>query len=275
MPRPSINRGFPDAFLTAVLVMASVLAFAIGVMSDARGALIGDFDLTSGTFDNAVPSSPIAGIMTGQVSGGTGNFTVDGWSWSGATTPGSGLRLEGLPATANGTFSQYTIAIEFAYGVVGPAQYRLMWLTSGDDGLYVNNSKFAMYGYPVTDNGTLTANQTTNFVVARAGNGTVTAYQVLNPEAPNPTVNQLFTFLDSSGILVSSNGTMEFFRDNGTPPSEFSTSGTASLIKLWDVPLTADEVKFAFVPEPATIALLAVAGGGAMLYLHRRRRSQR
>lgn len=271
MPLPPVNRGFSDTLLVAVLVMATAVAVAIGLVSDARGALIGEYDLTTGTFANAVPSSPISGNLSGVVSGGTGNFTLDGWSWSGATTPGNGLRLEGLPATANSTFSQYTIAIEFAFGVVQPLQYRLMWLTSGDNGLYVNNGKFAMYGYSVTDNGTLTANQTTNFVVTRAGNGTVTAYQVFNPESPNPTANQLFTFNDSSGILVSSNGTMEFFRDNGSPPAEFSTSGTASLVKVWNVPLTAEEVKFAFVPEPATAALVVVAGGGVMLYLHRRR----
>lgn len=272
MSRPSISRGFSDTLLAAVLVMAVAIGLAIGVASDVRGDLIGEFDLKTGTFANAVLSSNMT--MTGEPLPTSGNFTASGWTWSGATSPGTGLRLENLPVTFNGTFSQYTIAAEFDFGQVSSYR-RLMLLTPNDSGLYVNSGKFEIVGYspPGNFSGNITANNKTNIVVTRTSTGNVTVYQVSNPESPTPDVDPLFTFTDGSNIMVSpGNGTMEFFRDDG---SDFSISGNASLIKIWDTPLTPEEVAFAFVPEPSTVALLAVAGGGAVLYLHRRRRRLR
>jgi hypothetical protein len=276
MTPPSIDRRFAETFLAAVLGMAVAVALAVGLMSDANGAPlpIGEFDLTTGTFDN---SGSAGGTLTlsgvGDVPGALNPGT--GWTWSDATTPGTGLKLEGVPDTVLGASGNYTIAVEFSFGTVSGTR-RLMWFNASDDGLYVNNSQFAMYGPPsLSDNGTLSVNVPANFVVTR-GNGTVSAYQITNPQTSNPTVLPLFSFNDSvSNYLASSNGTMEFFRDNTNSPIEFSSSGSATLIKIWDVPLSGDDLKFAFVPEPATVTLLAVAGGGAMLYLHRRRSSRR
>jgi hypothetical protein len=113
-----------------------------------------------------------------------------------------------------------------------------------------------------------------DFILTRSsGNQTVTGYKV-DYSGPTPVANSIFTFTDFSNFFVSTGNVTQFFRDN-TSGMDYSSSGSASLIRIWDEPLTGTALNFSMVPEPGTIALLAVAGGGAILFLHRRRRTLR
>jgi hypothetical protein len=281
--RPTISRRFSDTLLSAVLVMAVVVALAIGVMCDARGELIGEYDLTQGETlspQNLVPLivPERLGDLTFElpIPPGNATFTFNGTGsrWGNATnTPGAGVSVA-VPSN----FGNYTIGLRFSFGAMSSGLYqRLLRFDDIDNGMYVfgngsGTGTFRFYdGAEFPSGGDLMNNTPVDFVMTRdGGSGQVYGYTIAY--SPNPVVTPVLNFVDDDDELVSTGGVLEFFRDQ-TGGIEFSPSGSASLIKLWDVPLTAGEITYSMVPEPATVALLAAAGGGAMLYLrHRRRR---
>jgi hypothetical protein len=167
----------------------------------------------------------------------------------------------------------YTIGLRFSFSQVDDYRRVILFNAAADQGMYTFNGTFRAVAGSFPEGGSISANETVDFVLTRSGgNQTVTGYTIAYG-GPTPVSTPIFSFTDSSGFFVST-GNLTFFRDNigGT---EYSSNGTASLIRIWDAPLSAGDITYSMVPEPATVALLAAAGGGAMLYLHRRRRRLR
>jgi len=252
------------SFLFAPLRSALALFLVSGSCLVAPAAIIGNYDLTGGNFTNS--SGSLGALST---VGGNGSFSPSGWSWTGATSPGTGLTIGGLPANASGntTFGDYTIGLRFSLGQVSGFR-RVIYFKPSDYGQYVSAGQFQFYNDITNPTGNITfsANQTVDFLLTRnATSGTTTAYMNGNSTA-------LFSFNDGDDDAETSSGnrSLQFFRDDG---SEFSNSGNVELIRIWDAPLSAAEIPNAMipVPEPAAAVLLAAAGGTLLIVLHRRR----
>lgn len=245
--------------------LAAFLILAFGIATFARAAIIGNFDLTGGTYANSFGS---LGALSPVSSGGTYAFNSGGWTWSGATAPGTGVTVGGLPANDGATFGSYSIGIRFSLGQVTGYRRLVQYQSSSDYGQYVVDGQFQLYNNAQdSTGGSITANNTVDFVLTRdAGSRAVNAYL-------NGNSTPIFTFTDTSDSARTDNlRTLQFFRDDGI---EFSTSGTASLIRIWDAPLAAIDIPGAMmipVPEPATAALVVVAATSALLLRMRTRR---
>jgi hypothetical protein len=84
----------------------------------------------------------------------------------------------------------------------------------------------------------------------------------------------IISFVDSSDEAVAASGVLRFFQDDTAIANEFSTGGSASLIRVWDGALSSGEIAGAMtVPEPSTYLLTAIAAG--TISLGRRRRNVR
>jgi hypothetical protein len=203
-------------------------------------------------------------------------FNVNGWSWSGATgTVGTGLTVSGLIDSDAGDFDNYTLGIRFSFGQVD-AFRRLIRFADSDLGMYIGDFRFQFYdniSFPT--GGSIASGVPVDFVLTRDGSlNQVKAYPIDYTDIDNVVADLLFTVTDSTNIAESADGTLQFFRDQ-TGGTEFSDSGTASLIRIWDAPLDATDIPTSMipVPEPATMTLLAVAATGSLLLWMRCRRT--
>lgn len=264
---PFANRWFTYRSLVVLAVLAT------GHTSHG-GTLIGNYDLTGGTYANSLSGSGALGALSPISTSGSLGFvssgTNPGWSWSNAGAPGTGLTVSGLPANDIGsTFGSYSIGMRFSLGQV-TGYRKLIQFKDTDVGQYVFDGAFRFY-----DNGnnplggSITANTTVDFVLTRTLTGTVTGY------VDGSTVPVL-TFVDGSDARTDANRTLQFFRDN-TGGSDFSMSGNVSLLRIWNGPLTAAEIPNAMtavVPEPNAVLVAAIAAT-VVLWRARIRRAKR
>lgn len=257
-------------FLIASRFLSVVLALVAMGQSARAANLIGSYDLAAGSYANLISGSGSLGALSPVSTSGTFGFVTSGsnpgWSWSGATAPGTGLTLSGLPANDIGaTFGSYSIGVRFSLGQVSGYR-RLIQFKDFDVGQYVFDGTFRFYDNGNNpEGGSITANTTVDFVLTRTVSGTVTGY-VNGSSVP------VLSFVDGSDARTDANRTLHFFRDN-TGGSDFSTSGNASLLRVWNGPLTAAEIPTAMtaVPEPMTSVLLAVGAAGVGLRMSWRR----
>lgn len=250
--------------LGAVACTAAAVAHA--------GTMIGDYNLAGGSYANAVSGSTALGSLSPVSTSGTFGFvtsgTNPGWFWSGASSPGTGLTLSGLPANDGTTFGNYSIGMRFSMPSVTGGFKRLILFKSGQDlGPYVANGAFEFYdGNANPSGGSISANTPVDFVLTRSGaTKQVDAYV-------NGSSTPVFTFTDSgndgqTGSLAPRS--IQFFIDNGP---EFSAAGSIGLLRVWNGPLSAADIPNAMVvvPEPAA-GLLAFVGAAAAVWWLRRR----
>lgn len=232
------------------------------------GVVIGNYNLSGGTYANSLSSSgslgPLSPVFTSGSIGFVTSGTNQGWTWSGASAPGTGLSLSGLPANDIGsTFGSYSIGIRFSLGQV-TGYRRLIQFKDNDVGQYVFDETFRFY-----DNGnnplggSIAANTTVDFVLTRTVTGSVNAYV-------NGSTVPVVSFIDGSDARTDANRTLQFFCDN-TGSSDFSTSGSVSLLRIWNGPLAAAEIPNAMtavVPEPSVFVLVAIS---ALIFSNQKR----
>lgn len=258
--------------LLACFALFATATLGVGGTAIHAATLLANYDLASGSYANALSGSAALGALSPLATSGSFGFvtsgTNPGWFWSGAAAPGTGLSLSGLPANDGMTFGDYSIGIRFAFGQV--AGYRkLIDFKDGNAGQYVHDGTFRFYdnGFNTITGGTIASDATADFVLTRAaGTGVVTAYL-------NGSSTAIFSFVDGVDARTDASRTLTFFRDNGLVGTEFSNSGAISLLRIWNGPLTAEQIPTAmtaWVPEPAG---LAVAGFAAVFWWLGRRRS--
>jgi hypothetical protein len=234
--------------------------------------IIGNYELFGGSYANTLTGSAALPALNVIASSGTVGFvttgTAPGWFWSGASTPGTGLTVTGLPANEGGNFGNYSIGMRLTLGQVSGYR-RLIYFKSSDFGQYVHDGAFRFYdgGFNNPTGGSLTANTTVDFVLTRnAATKEVKAYL-------NGSSTPIFTFTDGSNEAVTTaDRTLQFFRDDG---NDFSPSGAAASIRIWKAPLTAADIPTAMtamVPEPATATLVTIAPAGLLLLRLRKAR---
>jgi hypothetical protein len=265
--------GQPQLLFAAILV-------ALGTApTQAAPALIGDYVLSSGSFSNAVTGTAALGSLSPIVSSGstgfvTGTASDAGWFWNGATAPGTGLILSGLPLNtgtgAGAAFGSYSIGMRFQFSEVSGYRRMITFSPSEDAGMYVDAGKFNLYtpsASPISNfGGTITSGSFVDFVLTRSGAGSVTWY-VNGSSTP-----ALTAFPDTANAGAVTSGSLQFFRDN-TDGSEFSPAGRVSLLRIWNGPLAAADIPMAMVPEPSALALVGLGVAAILVGARYRRRS--
>lgn len=255
-------------------VLSAAAILGTGGNAAHGAALLANYDLAGGSYANTLSGSTALGALAPLATSGSFGFvtsgTNPGWFWSGATTPGTGLSVTGLPANDGPTFGGYSIGMRFALGQV--AGYRkLIDFRGSNVGQYVHDGLFRFYdgGFNTIVGGTIAANTTVDFVLTRAaGTGIVNAYL-------SGSATPIFSFVDG-GDARADGLSLQFFRDDGASGSEFSDSGAISLLRIWNGPLTAEQIPTAMtamVPEPAAGGL-SIGGVAVGLWWLQRRRSK-
>jgi hypothetical protein len=227
--------------------------------------LVGDYRLTDGNFDNSAVGPGALGSMTFTQTGGTLGFGPSGWSWSDATGPsGSGLNLSGI---TGGLASAYSVGVTAFFSETDGFRKLIDFndLTT-DIGMYVFADQFQFYNIAAAA-GTSAPFDAFTIVLTRDASKNVNVYL-------NGNSTPIISFVDSSDEAVAASGVLRFFQDDTAIANEFSTGGSASLIRVWDGALSSGEIAGAMtVPEPSTYLLTAIAAG--TISLGRRRRNVR
>lgn len=257
----------PAAPMTAARALCALILALAPAAVHASPALIGDYLLSTGSFSNAVTGTQALGSLSVIASSGstgfvTGTASDAGWFWSGATAPGTGLSLSGLPLnTGSGpgaAFGDYSIGMRFQFSnTVGFR--RLINFKDEDSGMYVNTGVFTFFGSGASPGGTMTANTFVEFILTRTGSSSLVAGYVNGSSTP------VFQFTDSSALAdVPSGSPLNFFRDD-PGGGEFSPAGRISMLRVWDGPLSPAEIPMAMVPEPSALALCGLGVAAILL----------
>ena len=241
----------------ALLLITTAVLSAWEDTAGGTPLLIGDYALSQSSYANTLSGESALGSLVAVSTGGSFGFVTSGenpgWSWSNATNPGTGLSLSGLPANDGTGFGSYSIGMRFSLGEV--AGYRkLIDFRPGEVGMYVFNGQFMFYddGNNPTA-GTIAANTPVDFILTRNTSGMLEAFL-------NGSTTPIFSSALGSEAKTDVSRTLRFFVDGGFADNEFSSSGSISLLRVWNGPLTAAEIPNAMVvvPEPATGILLVI-----------------
>ena len=243
----------------ALLLITTAVLSAWEDTAGGTPLLIGDYALSQSSYANTLSGESALGnslvaVSTGSSFGFVTSGENPGWSWSNATSPGTGLSLSGLPANDGTGFGSYSIGMRFSLGQV--ASYRkLIDFRPGDVGMYVVDGRFKFYDDGTNPTaGTIAANTPVDFILTRNTSGMLEAFL-------NGSTTPIFSSALGTDFKTDVSRTLRFFVDRpGIGDNEFSLSGSISRLRVWNGPLTAAEIPNAMVvvPEPATGILLVV-----------------
>ena len=243
----------------ALLLITTAVLSAWEDTAGGTPLLIGDYALSQSSYANTLSGESALGSTLVAVStGGSFGFVTSGenpgWSWSNATSPGTGLSLSGLPANDGTGFGSYSIGMRFSLGQVSGWR-KLIDFKPEEVGMYVVDGRFKFYDDGTNPTaGTIAANTPVDFILTRNTSGMLEAFL-------NGSTTPIFSSALGSEAKTDVSRTLRFFVDRpGFGDNEVSSSGSISLLRVWNGPLTAAEIPNAMVvvPEPATGILLVV-----------------
>lgn len=243
----------------ALLLITTAVLSAWEDTAGGTPLLIGDYALSQSSYANTLSGESALGSTLVAVStGGSFGFVTSGenpgWSWSNATSPGTGLSLSGLPANDGTGFGSYSIGMRFSLGQVSGWR-KLIDFKPEEVGMYVVDGRFKFYDDGTNPTaGTIAANTPVDFILTRNTSGMLEAFL-------NGSTTPIFSSALGSEAKTDVSRTLRFFVDRpGFGDNEFSSSGSISRLRVWNGPLTAAEIPNAMVvvPEPATGILLVV-----------------
>ena len=243
----------------ALLLITTAVLSAWEDTAGGTPLLIGDYALSQSSYANTLSGESALGSSLVAVStGGSFGFVTSGenpgWSWSNATSPGTGLSLSGLPANDGTGFGSYSIGMRFSLGQVSGWR-KLIDFKPEEVGMYVVDGQFKFYDDGTNPTaGTIAANTPVDFILTRNTSGMLEAFL-------NGSTTPIFSSALGSEAKTDVSRTLRFFVDRpGFGDNEFSSSGSISRLRVWNGPLTAAEIPNAMVvvPEPATGILLVV-----------------
>lgn len=202
-----------------------------------------------GDFNDALANSLPLAADNVQTSG----FSNGEWTWSGATSPGTGLILDADASVA----ANYSIGVRFEFDQVSNFRKVLDFKNheATDQGLWFSNSRLEYFGnFSAIGSAVTGANQYLDLVVTRTSADNL--FRVYVNGSSDMTIADNSS---SAPTLVGGLARFRFFQDDdGT--GEFTPGGTVREIRLWDAPLSASEVPNAFAPVPEPVSAIWVGG---------------
>lgn len=145
---------------------------------------------------------------------------------------GNGLRLNN--STSVVPRGKYTIAIDVRFDTVtGYVRLVNFQGDASDTGLYVYNQTLSLYPNPVEFEQFIDADEWVTVVATRTGSGRFRAYVDGTPVIDVEDGENKYASVSAENVL-------RFFRDNS---NREESSGAVDRIRLWNVPLTAAQVR--------------------------------
>lgn len=188
-------------------------------------------------FNDSLASSAGSSAALTQIGDCSGAFITDdvGGTTARAFAFGRGGGLALSPTTGVIPNDSYTIVVLFKFDETSGYDRILDFLDgTSDTGLYSLNGDLVFYGAAGGTGTPIQPDTYVQVVITRDANGTVFGY-----------VDgvQQFTFTDSGSLaVISPESRLRFFRDNEFGANSEHTSGVVARIRLFDTPLTSDEV---------------------------------
>ncbi len=191
---------------------------------------------------------------------GSGVLTANGYTFG----VNQGLSLTGVVG------STYTIALRFSFDAVTGYRRIIDYKNrSSDTGVYNYAGQAEFFPYLLAPNVVYAPGQLALSIFTRDAAGLFSAYVDGVPQ---------YSFLDTQNdAIVDASNTVIFFQDDLVVANEAS-SGFVNYIATWDRALTAQEagafLQPGVVPEPASLALVAVGLAGVLAVVRRRKGSR-
>lgn len=215
----------------------------------ADGRLHSTLTAFGATDDGYAHNNATAAFGTDAGSGGDTTY----WGWTSTLSRGGGFWID----LDRNLGAAYSVGVRFSFDATGPSWRKIMDYNDmlSDQGFYFyNDGKLAFYPYQALALGiTTVANQQIVDVVATRTSDTnvFTAYMIVED-----VLTKEFEADDSVNgyaipVTVGGKSRIGFFFDDTATTSEASPGGKVYAIKIWDAPLTEEQVQTAMDPEKA------------------------
>jgi len=173
----------------------------------------------------------------------TETYTPDGWRWTSTNVRGGGLQFDG-PAGMAAIFTNYSVGIRFKYDLAGPYYKKVVDYKdrTSDNGFYLHYWNLNFFPYGNTGSTIVTNDQFVDFILTYSGStSTIDVYMVSETN-----VSREFGVVDAQSAAVPTNASgrprFMLFMDDTNTSSEATPGGTVRRIKLWDRPLTQEQI---------------------------------
>ncbi len=228
--------------MTKLLFLSFLLSFFLSpyclqLSSVAHAAdLIHQYDFN----DNLNDTLPTAIPLTTHPNTATSGYGSSEWWWTAGTSPGGGLVLE---TTLLADPQSYSLRFSIKYNEVSSYRKIVSFKGTGDDnGFYFLNGNIVFY--PLGANNAISYNTNTfyDFIFSRGVDDVIRVYVVEG----DGTVTKVYEVSDSNDssvpVLVDGKYQFMFFMDDTATSSEWTTGGSVRSIRVWNGPLTEEEV---------------------------------
>ncbi len=231
--------GTENVTLYAKWTEASLIAqydFAGNLLDSLNGSLLTAFGTANDGYNH---NNATSGFGTDD--GINGDTTY--WQWTSTLARGGGFWID----VNSNISSNYSVGVRFAYNSTGPSYKKIIDYknSTSDNGFYFyGNGKLNYFPNSALGLTSVADNQIMDIVATRAADGTFTAYMVVDG-----TLYKELQISDTNGdaipAVVNGKPRFGFFFDENQTAAEATSGGKVYSIKIWNKPITQDEVKTA------------------------------
>lgn len=216
------------------------VVIVVSVCSNAKAQkLVHDFEF-NGNLNDELPTGAV--LSTVNIASSSYGTSPNSFTWSQSRNPGGGLAL--LTDQLKDP-NAYSLGFRISFKETGPGYKKILSFkgTTVDNGLYFQNKNLEFFPFGKNAAVTYEPNTFYDFVLTRSSADTIKVYVA----QPDGTVALVYDKLDASDASVPTLGLggkheFRFFMDDTGTNTEHSTGGTVRGIRVWDTPLTADEI---------------------------------
>ncbi len=246
-------------FSGLIFVLVWAVGMAVFTATPVPAALINQYDF-NGTFnDTLVTGDPLAEFNTAA-----NGFAAGEWWWTADSNPGGGLIL----TTPILNPANYSVGIRFKFNEVSPGYRKIIsFLGSGSDrGLYFYNGVLNQYSI---DSGTTVFNPDTYYdlIITRDAATNNAKYYIVDNGMVLLEIDIADPGLETVPNLVGGRAQFLLFHDDITTSGEWTTGGTVQRIRVWDTPLTSNEILNALNDQTAAATVPTMNEWGILIFI--------